>query len=131
MNVRDALELVLAREVVDLDLGCDVVVGSSEEERPLECVVVAAEDAEHQAGGMYLVEAEIRVLVPAGRAAAAEDSSVRMGKICDFLESGAFRGRDFATGLYVAGCVVLGQGEDRGTRLIENRVSLRVGCGME
>jgi len=111
---------------------CVVLPGAANgsESRPDEYISVVAGDAEIRGGGVYLVEMDVRVVVPVDDPAVAERARVRVRAVADYLDAAdcPFRSHE-SDDLRVHGYRVTGLHRETGTRSRAEIISLVVGAG--
>jgi hypothetical protein len=134
MEVRDEIErafaFVLQNNVPDVVMsGLPVETGTEVADRPMNFIGVACAEAEHKAGGVYLVDVEVTVVIEMDRPDAVSYAATRFGEIVRWIEDPAclLRGYEDTT-LRVFGYHVSGQEEEKGSRQIVQRLFLKVGA---
>lgn len=139
-EVRDEIErafaFVLQNNVPGVVMsGLPVEVGTEIADRPMNFIGVASGEAEHKAGGVYLVDVEVAVVVEMdrrdehGQSDALAFAAARFGEIVRWIEDPACLLRGYQdTTLRVYGYNVTGQEEEKGTRQIVQRLLLKVGA---
>ena len=127
-EVRGLLEEALAgclRGVV----ACAVVTGDEEGTRPDEYVAVVAAAAENRAIGVYLIDLEVRVVVPADDSVAVANAKLRLRAICDYLDDLACPFRTYeAGGVHVFGYRLMQLDNKRGMRSKADIITLKIGA---
>lgn len=127
-EVRGLLEEALAGKIAPL-VDCAVVRGEAEGERPDQFVAVVAGMADSRGIGNYLVQTEIRVVVPVDDAVLAAQGRARLRAICDYLDSPTCEFRSLETdAVKICGYFLAGLDSQKGARSRAEIVRMKIGA---
>lgn len=132
-EVRGLLEEALAEKIAGqlaaAQVECPVVRGEAEGERPDQFVAVVAGTADARGVGAYLVQLEIRVVVPVDDGVLSAQAHARLRAICDYLNDPACDFRSLQTDkLVVSGYYLSALDSQKGTRSRAEIVKMKVGA---
>ena len=127
-EVRGLLDMALAHCLSGV-AGCAVVTGDAEGERPDQYVSVVSQEAEARGVGVYLVDVEVRVVVPVDDPAVVLTASQRLRNICDYLDSANCPFRAYNDqGIRVFGYRLTSMDNKVGTRSRADIITMKVGA---
>lgn len=127
-EVRGLVEEALAEKLATL-VDCAVVRGEADAERPDQFVAVVAGSADARGVGNYLVQTEIRVVVPVDDAGLGNLGRMRLRTICDYLDNPACDFRSLQTeSVRICGYYVASLDAQKGARSRAEIVRMKIGA---